>query len=147
MKGRVILYTWKRRLVVATGFKLTEYRAHMRGGCWTKNTCFQMNIVQTFTSQKQYWEHMKCLCILSLTKVNGIYLNTLIPKLCCHQNTSDLQEGQRSNGRSHLASLAKGRVPILVVHVDSVVIIGVHVELQHGMHRNWYIPQLKCSFT
>ncbi|WMV48372.1 hypothetical protein MTR67_041757 [Solanum verrucosum] len=47
---------------------------------------------------------MKCMCILSLTKVNGIYLNTLLLKLFCHQNTSDIREGQRSNGRSHLVS-------------------------------------------
>ncbi|XP_049349071.1 uncharacterized protein LOC125813646 [Solanum verrucosum] len=34
------------------------------------------------------------------------------------------------------SEFSKRKVPILVVHVDSVVIIGVHVELQHGMHRN-----------
>ncbi|WMV51041.1 hypothetical protein MTR67_044426, partial [Solanum verrucosum] len=34
------------------------------------------------------------------------------------------------------SEFSKRKVPILVVHVDSVVIIGVHVELQHGMHMN-----------
>ena len=145
MKGRVILYAWKKRLAVATCFKLTVYRAHMRGVCWIKIACFRKNIVQNFISEEQYWKHMKSLYILYLTKVNGTYLNTLLPKLCCHQNSSDLQEGQKSNVKSHLASWAKGRVPILVVHVDNKVIIGVHVELQHEMLRNCYMTLLNCS--
>ena len=43
------------------------------------------------------------------------------------------------------SELSKRKGTILVVHVDNKVIIGVHVELQHEMHRNCYMTLLNCS--
>uniref|UniRef100_A0A3Q7IDE5 Uncharacterized protein n=1 Tax=Solanum lycopersicum TaxID=4081 RepID=A0A3Q7IDE5_SOLLC len=54
-----------------------------------------MNIVHIFTWQKQYLKHMKRMYPLP-NKVNGIYLNTLLLKLCCHQNTSDIREAKET---------------------------------------------------
>ena len=100
-----------------------------------------------FYNPKTILKTYKVPCILSQTKMNGIYLNRLIPKLYYDQNSSDHQKGQWSSWRSHFASWAKGRVPTLVVYVDIMVIIDVQVERQHGMHRNWYIQLSKCSFS